>query len=49
MGTLHGPARMRGPSQRECDMKYRLYGLAVTFAMLLTVIGQVGTMGAKWS
>jgi hypothetical protein len=30
-------------------MKYRLYGLAVTFAMLVTVVGHVGTMGAKWS
>jgi hypothetical protein len=29
-------------------MKYRLYHLAVTFAMLLTVFG-VGTNGAKWS
>ena len=37
------------PLTRECFMTYRLFGLAVTFAMLLTVIGQVGTMGAKWS
>jgi hypothetical protein len=30
-------------------MKYRLYSLAVTFVMLVTVIGHVGTNGAKWS
>jgi hypothetical protein len=29
-------------------MKYRLYHLAVTFAMLLAVFG-VGINGAKWS
>ena len=29
-------------------MKYRLYHLAVTFAMLLAVVGTVGTNGAKW-
>ena len=30
-------------------MKYRLYHLAVTFAMVLAVWGVVGTNGAKWS
>jgi hypothetical protein len=33
----------------EGFMKYRLFSLAVTFAVLLSVVGQVGTMGAKWS
>jgi hypothetical protein len=36
------------PLTREGFMKYRLYGLAVTFAMLVSVVGHVGTMGAKW-
>jgi hypothetical protein len=29
-------------------MKYRLYNLAVTFAVLLTLVGVVGTNGVKW-
>lgn len=30
-------------------MRFRLYNLAVTFAVLATVVGTVGTNGAKWS
>ena len=30
-------------------MKYRLYNLAVSFAVVVTAIGVVGTYGAKWS
>jgi hypothetical protein len=29
-------------------MKYRVYNLAVTFAVLMTTIGVIGTNGAKW-
>jgi hypothetical protein len=29
-------------------MKYRLYNHAVTFAVVVTAIGVVGTNGAKW-
>ena len=30
-------------------MKYRLYNLAVTFAVVITAIGVVGPNGATWS
>ena len=29
-------------------MKYRLYNLAVTFAVVVTAVGHVGINGAKW-
>jgi hypothetical protein len=38
-----------GPLTPGVLMKYRLYHLAVTFAMLAVVVGGlVGTNGAKW-
>jgi hypothetical protein len=47
-GSTQGHAWTRAPDTGGCQMKYRLYNLAVTFAVVLTAIGMVGTNGAKW-